>query len=236
VLTGGYWDTFLALPLLSGAPAGRLAVLGNAAGTVARAYGTAWPQTHVDGVELDPLVTQVGRRYFGEGRLPMLTVHTDDARPYLAHTSTRYDEIVVDAYRQPYIPFYLTTKEFFTLVRDRLTPSGVVAINVGTPPDEQQVVGRIAATMRAVFGQVWSARWDRFTSIVIGLQRPEDPRPRLRAATGLPRAASRALARELRPVPPDPGAVLTDDHAPIEWLTDRAILAYLREGAPGANP
>jgi spermidine synthase len=236
VLTGGYWDTFLALPLLSRAPAGRLAVLGNAAGTVARAYGTAWPRTHVDGVELDPLVTQVGRRYFGEGRLPMLTVHTDDARPYLAHTGTRYDEIVVDAYRQPYIPFYLTTKEFFTLVRDRLTRGGVAAINVGTPPDEQQVVGRIAATMRAVFGQVWSARWDRFTSIVIGLQRLGDPRPRLRAATGLPRAASRALARELRPVAPDTGAVLTDDRAPIEWLTDRAILAYLREGAPGANP
>ena len=27
---------------------------------------------------------------------------------------------------------------------------------------------------------------------------------------------------------------LTDDHAPIEWLTDRALLAYLREGAPGS--
>ena len=73
-------------------PAGRLAVLGNAAGTVARAYGTAWPHTHVDGVELDPLVTQVGRRYFGEGRLPMLTVHTDDARrtwPTRARATTR---------------------------------------------------------------------------------------------------------------------------------------------------
>jgi shikimate dehydrogenase len=28
---------------------------------------------------------------------------------------------------------------------------------------------------------------------------------------------------------------LTDDHAPIEWLTDTALLAYLQEGAPGAE-
>ena len=41
--------------------------------------------------------------------------------------------IGVDAYRQPYIPFYLTTKEFFTEVSDHLTPRGVVIINVGHP-------------------------------------------------------------------------------------------------------
>jgi len=28
---------------------------------------------------------------------------------------------------------------------------------------------------------------------------------------------------------------LTDDHAPVEWLTDTALLAYLRDGAPGAK-
>ena len=31
------------------------------------------------------------------------------------------------------------------------------------------------------------------------------------------------------------GAVLTDDHSPIERITDRALLEYLREGAPGAE-
>ena len=56
----------------------------------------------------------------------------------------------------------------------------------------------------------------------------------LSGARGLPTDAARRLADTLRPVQPDPGAVLTDDHAPIEWLTDRAILDYLRAGAPGA--
>jgi hypothetical protein len=28
---------------------------------------------------------------------------------------------------------------------------------------------------------------------------------------------------------------LTDDHAPVEWLTDSALVSYLRDGAPGAK-
>jgi len=56
-------------------------------------------------------------------------VHADDARPYLRRTDERYDFIFLDTYRQPYIPFYLATKEFFELARDRLAPGGAVIIN-----------------------------------------------------------------------------------------------------------
>ena len=209
VLTGGYWDTFLALPLLSGAPAGRLAVLGNAAGTVCSRLR--------DGLAADPCRRRRARPAGHPGRpallrrgatCPCSRVHTDDARPYLTHTSTRYDEIVVDAYRQPYIPFYLTTKEFFTSSATASRRAGSWPSTSARRPTSSRWWAGSPPPCGPCSGQVWSARWDRFTSIVIGLQRPEDPRPRLRAATGLPRAASRALARELRPVPPDPGAVL----------------------------
>jgi predicted membrane-bound spermidine synthase len=189
-------------------------------------------------VELDPLVTSVGRRFFGLGENRRLQVHTQDARLYLRRTAARFDEIVVDAYRQPYIPFYLATREFFALARARLDPGGVVAINVGTPPDQQAIVTRIAASMRAVFPAVLASRYDRFNSIVVAFA---DPRTAERAARvllparGLPREAARHLAATLRPVTPAPGAVLTDDRAPVEWLTDRALLAYLAEGAPGAG-
>jgi spermidine synthase len=235
-LTGSYWDGFLALPVLTGRPAGRLAILGNAGGTVANLYARAWPAVHVDGVELDPLVSEVGRRYLGMND-SNLTVHTADARFWLNGTSTRFDAIVVDAYRQPYIPFHLVSREFFQLVRDRLNPGGVVAINVGTPPDLTQAVDWIARTMRAVFPAVQQVRYDPFNSIVIGYRNAATARrarTTLASAPGPAAAPARTLAVGLTDVAPG-GDILTDDRAPIEWLTDRAVLEYLREGAPGAQ-
>jgi spermidine synthase len=234
VLTGGYWDAFLALPLLTGRPAGRLAVLGNAGGTVANLYQHAWPRTPIDGVEIDSLVNDVGRRYLGMQN-PRLRVHTADARFWLAGARGPFDAIVVDAYRQPYIPFHLVTREFFRLVRDRLTPDGVLAINVGTPPDLTEAASRIAGTMRAVFPAVQASRYDRFNSIVIGYRsaaRAAEATRLLGRAEGLAAPAARRLAATLRPVAPsaDP---MTDDRAPIEALTDRALLEYIQEGAPG---
>jgi len=234
VLTGGYWDAFLALPLLTGRPAGRLAVLGNAGGTVANLYQHAWPRTPIDGVEIDGLVSDVGRKYLGM-RNPRLRVHTADARFWLAGAKGPFDAIVVDAYRQPYIPFHLVTREFFALVRDRLAPGGVVAINVGTPPRLTEAVSRIAGTMRTVFPAVQASRYDRFNSVVIGYAsaaRAAEADRLLQGARGLAAPAARRLARTLRPVAPsaDP---LTDDRAPIEQLTDQALLEYIQEGAPG---
>ena len=138
VLTGGEWDAFLAVPPLLGRPLRSVAILGNAAGTTARALGVFYPEARVDGVELDPAVSRVGRRFFGLGDNPRLTVHDADARPFLRRTDKRYDLIVVDAYHQPYVPFYLATREFFRLARERLTPGGILALNVASVPGDEQ--------------------------------------------------------------------------------------------------
>ena len=106
-------------------------MLGVAGGTVARAYAKYFPDTVIDAVEIDGELFDIGRRWFGLEDRPQLRVHADDARPFLRKTDERYDFIFLDTYRQPYIPFYLATKEFFELARDRLAPGGAVIINVG---------------------------------------------------------------------------------------------------------
>ena len=124
-LVGNYWDEHLTLPFVSGEPKvdqnwpQRVAILGNAAGTVARAYGRFFPETRVDAVEIDPMVSEVGREYFGMENENM-EVFSEDARPWLRAADPVYDVIMVDAYHQPYIPFYMATSEFFDLGRDRL--------------------------------------------------------------------------------------------------------------------
>ena len=232
VLTGGVWDAFLAIPPLLDRPLERVAILGNAAGTTARALGVYYPDAYVDGVELDPAVSRVGRRYFAMGENRRLTVHDADARPFLRSTDSMYDLIVVDAYRQPYVPFYLATREFFRLVREHLAPGGIVALNVAAVPDDKRLVRAVGTTLAAELPQVleWPAL--RFNTIVLGLTEPlaeGEVARRLRRGPADLASLRELLAREARPLVAT-GRPWTDDRAPVEWLTDRMIVSYAAEG------
>jgi spermidine synthase len=227
-LTGDYWDDFLVLPraVLPDAPH-RLAILGNAAGTTARAYGHYFPSTRVDAVEIDGRLTGIGRRYF-DLRGPHLRTVTADARPYLRASTMRFDAIFVDAYRQPYIPFYLATREFFALVRARLRPGGVVVVNVGHPEGSADLERAIAATMRQVFPSVARDPVEPTNSLLVGSSTPVLASTLTNRARTLPpdlMPIADSAATRLAPAPKG-GPVYTDDRAPVEWLIDASILQY----------
>jgi spermidine synthase len=231
-LTGDYWDEMLVLALAGGhAPPRSVAILGNAAGTTARAIGHYFPQTVVDAVEIDGALTKVGRELF-DLRGPRLRTHTADARPWLRASTGTYDVIMVDAYRQPYIPFYLATREFFALVRDHLAPGGLVVINVGHPEQSDQLEKVLSATMRAEFGaaNVWRDPAEPTNSMLVG-STATDPAGRLRAAAAsMPadlREVADATASRLGPALRG-GEVYTDDRAPVEWLVDTSLAEVAR--------
>jgi spermidine synthase len=237
VLTGGEWDMFLTAPPLLGRPAPRVAILGNAAGTTARAFGVYYPGTRIDGVEIDPAVSAAGRRYFGLADNPRLTVVTADARPFLRTGRGRYDLILIDAYRQPYVPFYLATREFFHLVRQRLRPGGIVALNVSTVPGDDRLAQAVAGTLAAEFPQVVTWQALRFNQFVVGLSAPQSRAvltARLLAAPADLLPDTRLFARDMRTAAPA-ARPWTDDRAPVEWVTDRMIAAYALRGAGGAE-
>ena len=228
-LTGEYWDGALVLPMAAlGRPPERMAILGNAAGTMARNYGHYFPEAHIDGVELDPELTDVGYRYFDMGSNRNLTVHDEDARPWLRDSAGGYDTIVVDAYRQPYIPFYLTTREFFELVRDRLEPGGAVVVNVGHPEDSDELEQVIGRTMDEVFAGVMRDPIEPTNTLMVASDAPISA-PRMRASLrGFPTELRNVAAIEATRLGPrlPGGRVYTDDRAPVEWLVDRSILGY----------
>jgi spermidine synthase len=234
VLTGGYWDQFLLAPALHAGSFRNLAMIGYAGGTVGRAYGTFWPDVNVQGIELDPEVTSVGRRYFGLGDNPRVHVASADGRTFLEQHTARYDAIFLDAFRQPYIPFYLTTQEFWSLAISRLHPGGIVMANVGRVPGDDRLPDAIGGTMATRFASVYSWPVGRFNVIVAGFTRPVTRAQLLQRLAGMPLALTpvRGLAVGLRPVAAsnDP---LTDDRAPVEWLTDQMIVQYAAAGGNG---
>jgi len=231
-LTGDYWDEMLVLPFAAGAGAPRsVAILGNAAGTTARAYGHFFPRTRVDAVEIDGALTDVGRRLF-DLRGPNLHTYTADARPFLRRSERRYDLIVVDAYRQPYIPFYLATREFFALARRHLTPRGMIVINVGHPERSDRLEKVLSATMGAELRTVLRDPSEPTNTMLVGTDAPVSAGAMRGALGGMPgalRPVATATAGRLAP-PLRGGRVYTDDVAPVEWLIDTSIVQVAARG------
>ena len=238
VLTGRYWDLFLMLPPLLPHPPERMLVLGNAGGTIGRAYGRFYPRVQVDGVEIDPKLNQVARRFFGAGDNPRMRLIAADGRPWLERTKRRYDVIVVDAYRQPYVPFYLATSEFFRLAREHLRPGGAIALNVAATPGDRKLSRAIGTTLLTSFPQAWRWRALRFNDVLFALREPvtrEELERRATAAPGRIKLLLPLFRRRLEAVRPE-GSPLTDDRAPVEWLTDQMILRQVERGGSFDEP
>jgi len=237
--TFGTWDYFLVAPFFNAPPytpdqVRSLCMIGLAAGTTPRQYTAVFGPIPIDGVEIDPVIVDAGRRLFAMTE-PNLTVHVEDGRYFLARTQARYDVVAVDAYRLPYIPFHLTTKEFFTEVRDHLAEKGVVVINVGRTENDYRLVEALATTMAAVFPSVYVVDVpETFNSVVVATvqeTRAENLTANLAGITDpfLRNVVAQAAAH-LRPLE-GTGPVLTDDRAPVEQLSNLMVLRYVLQMA-----
>lgn len=240
LLTGSVWDLFLIAPYFNEPPhteddVQSLCLIGLAAGTIAKQYTAVYGPIFIDGVEIDPDIIEVGRRYFDMTE-PNLNAVAQDGRYFLAHSPRLYDVIAIDAYRPPYIPPHLTTREFFGEVMDHLSERGVVAINVGRTDVDFSLVNALASTMAAVFPSVYVIDMPMSVSgltnsVVVGTRQPTQlanlaanlallQEPHLRQVA----EQTGGWAREFD----EHGLVLTDDRAPVEHVVHLLILNYLR--------
>ena len=167
-------------------------LIGLAGGTVARQL-TAYGPIPITGVEIDPEINEVAREYFALDELENVDVIVADGRYALRTSDAIFDLIGVDAYRQPYIPFQLTSREFFQDVSAHLRPGGVAVVNAGRTRTDFRLVEALAATMRDVFPHVVAIDVDRYTNtILVGSQSPlsaDAPDPERRAPTRAHRCA-----------------------------------------------
>jgi spermidine synthase len=181
------------------------------------------PDARIDVVELDPGVIAAGRKYFGLQETDQVRFIESDGRVYLNRSKDRYDLIILDAFRELGVPFHLLTREFYTLLKERLAPGGAVASNVAA---NTKLYVSALVTLRAVFPTVdtYSDWKEAEEAQSIAVATPS-PRPSADALTQ--RAAALQEQHHFR-YPPgvfvgrrvtdenaDGGEVLTDDFAPV---------------------
>ena len=159
LVTGGPWDYFTLGPAFGAEfepeAIDSACIIGLAGGTAARELAAAYPGIAIDGVEIDPVIADLAYSHFGLGEVENLSLYVEDGRYFLNRTDRTYDIIAIDAYHQPYIPFQLTTVEFFTTASELLQPGGAVVVNAGRTATDFRLVEVLSSTMSEVFPYVY---------------------------------------------------------------------------------
>jgi hypothetical protein len=235
------WDFFLVGPYFNSPPytpdrVERIAIIGLAAGTIARQYDTVYPGIPMDGIEIDPVIVDAGRRLMGMTQ-PNLNVIVEDGRFGLNRLDGTYTMIGVDAYRVPYVPWHLTTVEFFQEVRKKLTDDGVLIINVGRTRSDRRLVDAMTRTLLDVFPTVQTLDVpDAYNTILVATCQPSAPENLSANLALLPPGANPVLVEALQvaaaSIQPTVASSVrfTDDHAPVEAIVDSMVIEFLLSG------
>ncbi len=240
----GTWMQVLPAPFFNSPPfipsdVDNVAIIGLAAGTTARQATSAFGPIPIDGFEIDREIIKVGQNYFemtGDNLNPI----AQDGRWGLAHSGKNYSIISIDAYRPPYIPWHLTTKEFFTIVYDHLDSRGALVINVGRTPEDEKLLSGLTATIQSVFPSVYVMDVPgTYNSIIYATVQTTDAGYleenlalllETDSTDSTLISAMRIALANLRQLPEN-GQVFTDDKAPIEWITNQMVLNNVLSGS-----
>lgn len=215
-----------------------MAIVGLAAGTSARQAAIVYPNIKIDGYEIDPKIVDVAREYFGMN-MDQLTVYMQDGRWGLMTSKNTYDIVSIDAYRPPYIPWHLTTQEFFQEVYDHMNKDGVMVINVGRGMSDRRLIDSLGTTILTVFPTIHIMDLpNSFNSIIFATVQPTETSnlsENFKFLQGQPNINPLlidTMAVTIQNIAENPKntQVFTDDLAPIEWLTNSMIVDFFLNG------
>ena len=233
------YTDYLQLGLAYNPSAKKILVIGLGGAAVQKRVWRDFRDAVVTTVELDPDVVGAAHKWFHLPQDRRLPIVVDDGRRFLQRTDERFDVIMVDAFYSDGVPFHLTTLEFVRLMRDRLTPGGVVATNVigAVTGGSSQITRALWKTYAAVFPTVElhpvfegpaDRRSDDIRNIILVATERAAPSParlaesweetRRARAPGAPDLEAAAKNRWERDVVTADVPLLTDGYAPTDAL------------------
>lgn len=235
VLTGFFYDYFNVFPyLIDSDEPKKVLIIGLCGGTMANQLSHFFPgEVKIDGVEIDSKIIDVSKKYFNMDNVDV-NIYNSDGRMFLQNNVKKYDLIIVDAYAQEfYVPWTLTTKEFWKLTNDSLGPHGIVAINVNSTTEDSPLLKAISNSMASVFSNNYSTHINNgdINYILAGsnfpmdLNRLDNPgvNDELLQVALLYKNATKKVFYDSK------STVLTDDKAPVELMTESMILNRIKK-------
>ncbi|MBI4250270.1 fused MFS/spermidine synthase [Candidatus Uhrbacteria bacterium] len=230
ILTSMYFDAFLPLYYLTAQnKAKTILIVGHAGGVFSRQFLHYFGGDGLtaDGIELDPDVSAVARKFFRLDAQKGLTVINDDARSYLQQSKKKYDLIIADAFTGAlYIPSNLATREYFSIIQERLSDGGIFAQHLLSHDSNDYMSRCITGTIRSVFPYVYRVDTPIQSAIILASRRDLGGALSSLNDKGMPEEL-RMLAENMREhfsVQNDGGCIFDDNRAPTELLRELDVI------------
>ncbi len=125
--------------------------IGLGGGRTAAYLNLHMPETDILSVELDPDVIELAKAHFGLTTSERFQIIARDGRIHMLRDPAKHDVIMVDAYRGPFVPFHLLTREFYEIAQARLAEGGVLVQNI---EPTTMLFDAAVATIASVFQQI----------------------------------------------------------------------------------
>lgn len=132
----------------------RVLVVGLGGGSIPSFLHKHYPKTRIDAVDIDPVVVEVARQFFGLNENETLKAYAQDGRQFIEERPSTYDIIFLDAFGSDSIPYHLATREFLQAVRRSITAEGVVLADVWGP-GSNRLYPSMVRTYQEVFDELY---------------------------------------------------------------------------------
>jgi len=142
-------------------------ILGLGGGTAASLTARFWPKAEITGIEIDPKMIQLGKKYFELDKLPQLKIVEGEAIEYVRNNNDKFDLILVDLYQGDKIVKKSESGEFIGLAKRRLKSKGIIIFNRLFYDDHKEKAEKFVKIIEKHFKKVVLVRaWSNL--VVIG--------------------------------------------------------------------
>lgn len=199
-------------------------IIGGGAYSYPKVFLKKFPKASIDVVEMDPVLTDLSKKYFNLIEDPRLSIFHQDGRTFINQMDKEYDVVFMDAFNSLVPPFQLTTQEVAQKLFDHLSPNGVVLMNLisAINGEDGRFLQAEYATYKSVFPQVEIFAVDNFKNpgstdnVLLVAYKKEQKVDWNKVPEEYKKYTARLWTQPLAVMP-----ILTDEFAPVEHYLTR---------------
>lgn len=154
-IVNSFWDKTLRKIKKSGLDIKKVLILGIGGGSVAKLVNKYWADAKIRGVDIDPMMIELGQKYLDLGKVD-IEIEIIDAEIFVKKLTgkNKFDLIIVDIYSGDKFPDKFNKDSFLKSLLNLLTPNGLVVFNRLSYGAKKNMAVKFGEKLQKIFRKV----------------------------------------------------------------------------------